>query len=97
MTDLIAMGKAAKAASRQLAMLTTQKKNEALLAVADEIEAQSSVILAANAKDIEDGRSRGLTDAMLDRLLLTEKRVTGLAVDTRKIVDLNNQSIIKIL
>ena len=40
MTDLIAMGKAAKVAGRQLATLSTQKKNEALLAFADEIEAQ---------------------------------------------------------
>jgi glutamate-5-semialdehyde dehydrogenase len=88
MTDLIAMGKAAKAASRQLALLSTQQKNEALLAIADEIEAQSSVILAANKEDIANGRSRGLSDALLDRLLLTEKRVVGLAADTRKVADL---------
>lgn len=88
MTDLITMGKAAKVASRQLATLSTKKKNEALLAIADEIEAQSSAILAANAQDIEDGRSRGLTDSLLDRLLLTEKRVAGLAADTRKVADL---------
>ncbi|MEJ2747910.1 MAG: glutamate-5-semialdehyde dehydrogenase [Anaerolineae bacterium] len=88
MTDLITMGKAAKAASQQLATLTTKQKNEALLAIADEIEAQSSTILAANAQDIEDGRSRGLNDSLLDRLLLTEKRVAGLASDTRKVVDL---------
>jgi glutamate-5-semialdehyde dehydrogenase len=88
MTDLIAMGKAAKAASRQLALLSTQQKNEALLTIADEIEAQSSVILAANKEDIANGRSRGLSDALLDRLLLTEKRVAGLAADTRKVADL---------
>jgi glutamate-5-semialdehyde dehydrogenase len=71
-----------------LATLTTQKKNEALLAIADEIEAQSSAILAANAQDIENGRAKGLTDALLDRLLLTEKRIAGLAADTRKVADL---------
>ncbi len=88
MTDLIAMGKAAKIASRQLATLTTTQKNNALLAVADEIEAQASSILAENERDIADGRARGLSDALLDRLLLTEARVAGLAADTRKVADL---------
>ncbi len=88
MTDLIAMGIEAKAASRKLATLTTAQKNGALLAIADEIEAQADVVLAENEKDIADGRARGLTDALLDRLLLTEARVAGLAADARKIADL---------
>jgi glutamate-5-semialdehyde dehydrogenase len=88
MTDLIAMGKAAKAAARRVATLSTKRKNEALLAVAAEIEAQAVTILAQNGLDIEDGRNKGLSDALLDRLLLTEERVARLAADTRKIVDL---------
>lgn len=88
MTDLIAMGKAAKIASHRLATLTTTQKNEALLAIADEIEAQAAQTLAENKKDIADGRSRGLSEAILDRLLLTEARIAGLAADTRRIVDL---------
>jgi glutamate-5-semialdehyde dehydrogenase len=88
MTDLIAMGKAAKSAARQIATQPTRKKNEALLVIAAEIEAQAAAILAQNALDIEDGRQKGLSDALLDRLLLTEERVARLASDTCKIVDL---------
>jgi glutamate-5-semialdehyde dehydrogenase len=88
MTDLIAMGKAAKSAARQIATQPTRKKNEALLVIAAEIEAQAAAILAQNALDIEDGRQKGLSDALLDRLLLTEERVARLASDTHKIVDL---------
>ncbi|MCB8985533.1 MAG: glutamate-5-semialdehyde dehydrogenase [Ardenticatenaceae bacterium] len=88
MTDLTAMGKAAKAASRVLATLPTARKNEALCAIADEIEAQTAVILAQNALDIADGRVRGLSDALLDRLLLTEARVAALAADTRRVAAL---------
>jgi glutamate-5-semialdehyde dehydrogenase len=88
MTDLIAMGKAAKEASRCLATLPTARKNEALLAIAAEIEAQAAMVLAQNALDIADGRSRKLSDALLDRLLLTEARLASLAADARKVAAL---------
>ena len=82
------MGKAAKTAARQIATLPTKRKNEALRAIAAEIESQAAAILAQNALDIEDGRAKGLTDALLDRLLLTEERVSRLAADTHRIVEL---------
>ena len=88
MTDLNLMGQAARTASRQLATLKTDRKNAALLAIAEEIEAQAPKILAQNALDIADGRAKGLSDALLDRLLLNEKRVAALAADTRHVVDL---------
>ncbi|MCA9929035.1 MAG: glutamate-5-semialdehyde dehydrogenase [Anaerolineales bacterium] len=88
MTDLIAMGKNAKAAGRKLATLTADAKNAALLAIADELEAQTDVVLAQNALDIEAGRSKGLSDALLDRLLLTEKRMAALAADSRHVATL---------
>ncbi len=88
MTDLVAMGKAAKAAGRVLATLTTDEKNRALLAIADELEAQTAVVLAQNELDIADGRKKGLSDGLLDRLLLTEARIAGLAADTRHVVGL---------
>ncbi|MGD2077679.1 MAG: glutamate-5-semialdehyde dehydrogenase [Chloroflexota bacterium] len=86
--DLAIMGKAAKRASRALATLTTQQKNAALLAIADELESQSAMILAQNKLDIDDGRAKGLSDALLDRLLLTEARLQRLADDTRRVVSL---------
>lgn len=88
MTDLVQMGQRARKASRTLAIQTTLRKNEALLAIADELEQQAQLILAQNAIDIAAGREKGLSDALLDRLLLTADRVAGLVADTRRIVDL---------
>lgn len=88
--SLLAMGKAAREASYALAVAPTALKNDALLAMADELEAQQDVILAANAKDIEAGRAAGLTDAMLDRLFLNESRLAGIIGDVRKVVTLDD-------
>ena len=88
MTNLVEMGKNAKAASRVLATLTSSQKNAALHIIADEIDAQVVFVLAENAKDIADGKAAGLSDAILDRLLLTEKRVKALADDTRSVANL---------
>ena len=82
------MGQAAKAAGRKLTALTSGQKNAALLAIADELEAQAAAILAENSKDIEQGRAKGLSEAMLDRLLLTEQRIASLADDIRKVSEL---------
>ncbi len=88
MTDLVQMGRAARMAGRQLATLTTTQKNIALAAIADELEARASEVLAQNALDIEAGKANGLGEALLDRLLLNETRLAGLAADTRRIIDL---------
>ena len=88
MTDLIAMGKAAKAAGRKLGTLTADEKNRALLAIADELEAQAAHVLAQNALDIAAGREKGLSEALLDRLLLTEQRIAALAADARGVAKL---------
>jgi glutamate-5-semialdehyde dehydrogenase len=82
------MGAAAKTAARNLAILTTNQKNEALLAIADELEAQEDMVLAQNTLDIADGRAKGLSEALLDRLLLTEERINQLSDGTRRIADL---------
>ncbi len=84
------MGKAAKDAAFELATVSTAQKNQALAIIADELEANSAAILAANAKDIELGREAGLTDALLDRLLLNEERLTGIANDVRNVISLND-------
>ncbi|KOO07703.1 glutamate-5-semialdehyde dehydrogenase [Vibrio hepatarius] len=88
--ELISMGKAAKDAAFQLATASTAQKNQALAIIADELEANSATILAANAKDIELGREAGLTEALLDRLLLNEERLTGIANDVRNVISLND-------
>ncbi|MBS9957380.1 glutamate-5-semialdehyde dehydrogenase [Vibrio alginolyticus] len=88
--DLTNMGKAAKDAAFELATASTAQKNQALAIIADELEANSAAILAANAKDIELGREMGLTDALLDRLLLNEERLTAIANDVRNVISLND-------
>jgi glutamate-5-semialdehyde dehydrogenase len=83
--DLEIMGQAGKLASRKLVTLTTGQKDAALFAIANEIEAQKAQILAQNNLDIKDGRAKGLSEAVIDRLLLTEDRVNKLASNTRKV------------
>lgn len=84
------MGKAAKDAAFQLATASTAQKNQALAIIADELEANAVQILAANAKDIQLGREAGLTDALLDRLLLNESRLNAIANDVRNVISLND-------
>ena len=86
--NLEEMGQAARAASRKLSTMTTEVKNAALLAIADELEVQAERVIAQNALDIADGRAKGLSDALLDRLLLTKDRMAGLAADARSVVSL---------
>lgn len=90
MINLVEMGKNAKTASRVLATLKTEQKNSVLHIIADEIEANADFILAQNEKDIAEGKAAGLSQAILDRLLLTEKRVAALADDTRSVADLSD-------
>ncbi|MEH0094146.1 glutamate-5-semialdehyde dehydrogenase [Vibrio metschnikovii] len=86
--DLIEMGKAAKSASFQLATASTAQKNQALAIIADELEANMDAILAANAKDIALGQASGLSEALLDRLLLNESRLQAIAHDVRNVISL---------
>jgi glutamate-5-semialdehyde dehydrogenase len=77
------IGAAACSAARELAILSSAQKNEALLAMADQLLAQSEAILAANALDLEAGRKNGLSEAMLDRLKLDAKRLASMAEGIR--------------
>ncbi|MBP2169968.1 glutamate-5-semialdehyde dehydrogenase [Erwinia toletana] len=79
------MGKAAKAASYQLSVLTTAQKNQVLLTIADSLEAQSAEILAANERDLADARQNGMSAALLDRLMLNPARLKGIADDVRQV------------
>ena len=87
-TNLIEMGKNAKQAAFVLAQLSQTEKNRALQIIADQLERQTDAILAENAKDIEAARENGLTDALIDRLLLTEERLKAIANDVRHVISL---------
>jgi glutamate-5-semialdehyde dehydrogenase len=78
----------ARAASRELAKLTTAQKNACLLAMADALEGQAAVIKQANSLDMETGAAMGLSAAMLDRLKLDDKRIAGMAKGLREVAAL---------
>ena len=78
----------AKRASRRMSALSTQQKNEALERVAEALLAETPRILEVNAGDIERGRARGLTESFVDRMVLTEERLAGVARDTRAVAAL---------
>ena len=84
--ELQAKGSAVKAAARQLAKLPTSAKDQALANIADGLESRRKEILAANERDCEAGRRDGLTDALLDRLLLDPDRLRSMTEDVRRIV-----------
>jgi glutamate-5-semialdehyde dehydrogenase len=85
--NLAEMGTRAKAAARELARATTEQKNRALLAIADALIANEAAILAENALDLEDGRTNGLSPALLDRMSL-QKRLPAIAADVRQVATL---------
>ncbi len=82
------LAKQAKAASRQLATLTTAEKNACLLAMATALEQNADAIKKANALDMELGAKLGLSSAMLDRLKLDDKRIAGMAKGLRDVAAL---------
>ncbi len=85
--DLRELGQRAKTASYRLARASTERKNAALLAIADALDANAEAILAENCRDLEDGQQAGLSEALLDRMSL-QKRLPGIAEDVRRVAAL---------
>ncbi|MBN1160389.1 MAG: glutamate-5-semialdehyde dehydrogenase [Dehalococcoidales bacterium] len=86
--DLKAKGRAAKLASHRLAYISTDIKNKALNYIADDILLRRDEILAANEKDYKAAKATGIGAALLDRLMLNESRLEGIAADTRTVASL---------
>ncbi|EHB90380.1 glutamate-5-semialdehyde dehydrogenase [Aggregatibacter aphrophilus] len=86
--NLIEMGKQAKQAAFVLSQLSQHEKNNALALIADQLEQEQERILAANAQDIAAAKQNGLSDAIIDRLLLTPVRLQGIANDVRHVISL---------
>ncbi|MEZ5675706.1 glutamate-5-semialdehyde dehydrogenase [Thalassovita litoralis] len=84
MTDL---GKRAKAAAAELGYASAERKHAALIAAADAVWANRAAIIAANAKDLEYGRDKGLSPAMMDRLMLDEDRIQGIVNGLRAVAE----------
>ncbi len=90
MKDLRETALAVKAASAELGLLGTEKRNAALAAIADALMAHEADILAANELDLADGRANGMRESMLDRLALTHARVEGMAEGVRQLIALRD-------
>lgn len=88
--SLLEIGKLAQQASYELAIADSTKKNNALETIAIALEANEQLIVEANKKDIEAGKQAGLTDALLDRLLLDETRLAGIIGDLRSVINLSD-------
>ena len=82
------MGRKARAASRELVKLSAGEKNTILRAMADGVAASQEAILAANAEDLANAASNGLSKAMIDRLMLNPKRLEAIAQALREVADL---------
>ena len=84
-----AIGQAAKAAAAELALATSQQKNDAIRAAAAEIRAAATSIQAANQQDMVAGQAAGLSSAKLDRLLLTDDRIEAMARGLEDVANLD--------
>jgi glutamate-5-semialdehyde dehydrogenase len=82
------LGKRAKNAARQLAPLSSEEKNKALLVMADKLEAQSVFLIKENEKDLEFANKAGASSAVLDRIALNPSRVNGMAKGLRDVAAL---------
>ena len=78
----------AKDASRALSSATTIQKNDALQAIARELESSRKILIEENEKDLKAAKENGLTDAMVDRLRLNHERIDGMVQGLRQLIEL---------
>jgi len=86
--ELEEKAKAAKAASKKLAFLSTETKNKALLNVAETLTSKQDEILAANKIDYDEAKASGMNKAMLDRLMLSPSRLEAMSQDVKTVAAL---------
>ena len=89
-TYLNNIGQQAKDAAKVLSVASTDVKNKALEAMAKALEVNAQIIIEKNAEDLENGRNAGLSDAMLDRLMLDNERICCIASAIREIIALDD-------
>jgi len=83
--DMMALGKKARAAARDLALATPEPRTRAIDGMAKALRARSAEVLEANAADLEAAKAKGMASAMMDRLALDEKRLDGVISALEKI------------
>lgn len=90
MSELLEKAKKLRLASKVLAILSTEEKNEALAKMADRLLTEKELILTENAKDIVAGEEKGFSPSLLDRLLLTEERIEQIVEGIRQLIELED-------
>jgi glutamate-5-semialdehyde dehydrogenase len=90
MSEVLRKGKAAKAVSYHLIEKTTEEKNTALEKIAQQLEREQDYLVTENQKDLDFGRSNGLSDSILDRMLLNKKRIEDMANAIRLLIKLKD-------
>lgn len=88
MNELLTKAAGVKNASIALSVAEEAEKNAALMLIADEIDARTNEILAANADDIENGKKSGMNEGLIDRLTLTKERLADIAEGVRQVAEL---------
>lgn len=88
--EMLAIGRAARAAARELGLASTQKKNLALQAMAAELRRQKTDILKANAEDLTAAKAAGQAASYIDRLTLTDARIEAIARGLEEIAELDD-------
>lgn len=90
MSEILGLAKKAKEASFKLASLPTEVKNDTLCKMADALVARTDVILKENRKDLDNAKKKQISAAMMDRLMLNESRVGGMAEGLREVAQLRD-------
>ncbi|MGN4446844.1 glutamate-5-semialdehyde dehydrogenase [Bacillus cereus group sp. MYBK79-1] len=90
MNEVLAKGKKAKEIARELVLKSTSQKNEALVAIAEQLIVETAYILAENKRDIEEGKAKGFSDSLLDRLMLNEQRIVDMTEGIKQLIELSD-------
>lgn len=90
MNEVLVKGQKAKKIAGELVAKSTIEKNKALAAVAEQLIVETSYILEENKRDIKQGKAKGLSASLLDRLMLNEQRIIDMAEGIRQLIDLRD-------
>ncbi|MCM3399288.1 glutamate-5-semialdehyde dehydrogenase [Oceanobacillus profundus] len=90
MSEVIQKGKVAKKTSYLMTGVTTKEKNEALALIAEQLIIDQEMILIENEKDLATGKEKGLSESVLDRIMLNQERIEGIAAAIHQVIDLHD-------
>lgn len=90
MSELREKGKLAQEASKGLALLSTEEKNEALAAIADYLLTRKAELIRANERDVAAARAAGVNENLIDRLILNEERIAAISEGVRQVIQLED-------